>query len=38
VKCSNGTLPHDKLMHSIELFGTGVIPRVRESLSTVEAR
>jgi probable LLM family oxidoreductase len=30
VKYSNGTLPHDKLMKSIELFGTKVAPRVRE--------
>ncbi|MFI5178665.1 MAG: LLM class flavin-dependent oxidoreductase [Vicinamibacterales bacterium] len=32
MKYSNGTLPHDKLMTSIELFGTKVIPRVRELL------
>jgi probable LLM family oxidoreductase len=30
VKYSNGTLPHDLLMRSIELFGTQVMPRVRE--------
>jgi probable LLM family oxidoreductase len=30
VNYSNGTLPHDKLMKSIELFGTKVAPRVRE--------
>jgi len=30
MKYSNGTLPHDKLMRSIELFGTNVAPRVRE--------
>ena len=30
LKYSNGTLPHDRLMTSIELFGTKVIPRVRE--------
>jgi len=30
MKYSNGTLPHDKLMTSIELFGTKVMPRVRE--------
>jgi probable LLM family oxidoreductase len=29
LKYSAGTLPHDKLMNSIELFGTQVIPRVR---------
>ncbi len=32
MKYSNGTLPHDKLMASIELYGTRVIPRVRELL------
>ena len=30
MKYSNGTLAHDKLMRSIELFGTEVAPRVRE--------
>jgi probable LLM family oxidoreductase len=30
MKYSNGTLPHDTLMKSIELFGTEVAPRVRE--------
>ena len=30
LKYSNGTLPHDALMTSIELFGTEVAPRVRE--------
>ncbi len=30
LKYSNGTLPHDKLMASIELFGTRVAPRVRD--------
>jgi alkanesulfonate monooxygenase SsuD/methylene tetrahydromethanopterin reductase-like flavin-dependent oxidoreductase (luciferase family) len=34
MKYSNGSLPHDQLMTSIELFGTRVIPRVREMLST----
>jgi probable LLM family oxidoreductase len=33
LKYSSGTLPHDKLMRSIELFGTRVMPRVRELLS-----
>ena len=33
MKYSNGTLPHDKLMKSIELFGTRVAPLVRGSLS-----
>jgi alkanesulfonate monooxygenase SsuD/methylene tetrahydromethanopterin reductase-like flavin-dependent oxidoreductase (luciferase family) len=32
MKYSNGTLPHDKLIRSIELFGTRVAPRVRELL------
>jgi probable LLM family oxidoreductase len=30
LKYSNGTLPHEALMRSIELFGTKVMPRVRE--------
>ena len=32
MKYSAGTLPHDKLMTSIERFGTSVMPRVRELL------
>ncbi|MGE0705627.1 MAG: LLM class flavin-dependent oxidoreductase, partial [Vicinamibacterales bacterium] len=32
MKYSNGTLPHDLLMTSIELFGTEVQPRVRQLL------
>jgi probable LLM family oxidoreductase len=32
MKYSNGTLPHDKLMTSIELYGTKVVPLVRERL------
>ena len=32
LKYSNGTLPHDQLMKSIELYGTRVVPRVRELL------
>ena len=32
MKYSSGTLPHDKLMRSIELFGTKVAPRVRDLL------
>jgi probable LLM family oxidoreductase len=32
LKYSNGTLPHEKLMSSIELYGTKVVPRVRELL------
>ena len=34
LKYSNGTLPHDKLMTSIELYGTKVVPRVRELLAS----
>ena len=30
MKYSNGTLPHELLMRSIELYGTEVAPRVRE--------
>ncbi len=33
MKYSQGTLPHDKLMRSIELYGTKVIPMVREMLA-----
>ena len=33
LKYSNGTMPHDKLMKSIELFGTKVVPMVRERLA-----
>ena len=32
MKYSSGTLPHGKLMTSIELYGTAVAPRVREIL------
>jgi len=32
LKYSNGTLPHDLLMKSIELYGTEVVPLVREHL------
>jgi probable LLM family oxidoreductase len=32
MKYSQGTLPHDKLMRSIELYGRKVIPLVREML------
>lgn len=34
LKYSNGMLAHEKLMTSIELYGTEVAPRVREILST----
>jgi probable LLM family oxidoreductase len=33
LKYSNGTMPHDKLMKSIELYGTKVVPLVREQLA-----
>jgi probable LLM family oxidoreductase len=33
MKYSNGTLPHDALMRSIELYATAVAPRVRELLA-----
>lgn len=32
LRYSNGPQPHEQLMHAIELYGTGVIPRVREML------
>jgi probable LLM family oxidoreductase len=38
MKFSNGTLPHDKMMASIELYGTRVQPRVRELLDTAGYR
>jgi alkanesulfonate monooxygenase SsuD/methylene tetrahydromethanopterin reductase-like flavin-dependent oxidoreductase (luciferase family) len=34
LKYSAGTLAHDKLMQCIELYGTKVIPMVREFLAT----
>ncbi|WP_144126592.1 LLM class flavin-dependent oxidoreductase [Catellatospora sichuanensis] len=34
LKYSAGTLPHDKLMTSIRLYGEQVVPRVRELLAT----
>jgi hypothetical protein len=30
MKYANGTMPHDKLMTSIELYGTRVMPLVRQ--------
>jgi probable LLM family oxidoreductase len=33
LKYSNGTLPHERLMQSIELYGTQVAPRVRDLLA-----
>jgi probable LLM family oxidoreductase len=32
LKYSNGTLPHDAMMRSIELYGSEVIPRVRRHI------
>jgi probable LLM family oxidoreductase len=37
MKYSNGTLPHDSLMRSIELYATKVVPRVRDLLATAHA-
>ena len=33
LKYANGTVSHERLMHSIHLYGTEVIPRVRELLT-----
>ncbi|MCU1420135.1 MAG: class flavin-dependent oxidoreductase, partial [Mycetocola sp.] len=33
LKYANGTMPHEQLMSSIELYGTQVIPLVREMLA-----
>ena len=33
LKFANGTMPHDKLMTSLELYGTRVAPMVRERLN-----
>jgi probable LLM family oxidoreductase len=33
LKYSAGTLPHDQMMNTIELYGTKVVPLVREQLS-----
>ncbi len=33
LKYSNGTMPHAQLMRSIELYGTRVVPRVRDLLA-----
>jgi probable LLM family oxidoreductase len=38
MKYSNGTLPHVKQMRSIELYGTRVVPRVRELLQHEASR
>ena len=37
LKYSNGTLPHDELMLSIERYATEVVPRVRELLAAADA-
>ncbi len=33
LKYSNGTMPHDQLMETIRLYGTEVVPRMRELLA-----
>ncbi len=33
LKYSSGRLPHEKLMRNIELYGTEVVPMVRELLA-----
>jgi probable LLM family oxidoreductase len=33
LKYSNGTMPHEQMMRSIELIGTEVVPKVRELLA-----
>ena len=38
MKYSNGTLPHETLMTSIELYGTRVAPLVREKLEAAGYR
>jgi Luciferase-like monooxygenase len=38
MKYSNGTLPHDAQMRSIELYGTQVVPRVRALLDSAGYR
>lgn len=37
LKYSNGGLPHDVMMRSIELYATEVVPRVRELLAAADA-
>jgi probable LLM family oxidoreductase len=37
LKYSNGTLPHEVMMRSIELYATEVVPRVRELLAEADA-
>jgi probable LLM family oxidoreductase len=38
LKYSNGAMPHAQLMRSIELYGTQVVPRVRELLTDTPVR
>jgi len=33
MKYSSGPLPHEKMMRSIELYGTKVVPMVRDLLA-----
>ena len=37
MKYSSGTLPHEHMMRSIELYGTKVMPMVRDMLATDRA-
>ena len=37
MKYSNGAMPHAQMMESIRLYGTQVIPRVRELLEAKAA-
>jgi alkanesulfonate monooxygenase SsuD/methylene tetrahydromethanopterin reductase-like flavin-dependent oxidoreductase (luciferase family) len=37
LQMSVGTMPHDKMMHAIELFGTKVAPVVREEIARRES-
>jgi len=37
LKFSNGPMPHDQLLRSIELYGTQVAPRVHELLASRKA-
>ena len=37
LKYSNGTLPHEAMMGSIERYATLVVPRVRELLGAADA-
>jgi hypothetical protein len=36
IQFSVGTMPHAKIMHSIELFGTEVAPAVRREIERSE--